>query len=87
LASDPEGVEANLGPPLRLISCPVKLAVMQAAERDGELVTHFAAECRKLCESQVMGIAGLAPADQTGSGGDEFQVRLVAIASRLADRQ
>ena len=53
------------------------LAVMTAAQRYGEFVTDLAPESGVLREAKVVGIRWLAPADQAGLLGDEFDVRLV----------
>ena len=41
----------------------MEVAVVDATERDGELVAHLAAERAGLGEAQVMGIAGSSPAE------------------------
>jgi hypothetical protein len=58
-------------------------AMMAAAERDGELVADFAAECPALGKVQVVGVAGLAAADQAGLLRDEPEVIAVADAPWL----
>ena len=57
--------------------------MVDAAERDGELIAHLAAECARLHEAEVVGIGGLAGAHQAGLLSDKPKVLLVAIASRF----
>ena len=57
--------------------------MMHAAERHRELIADFAAECPGLCEAQMMGVGGLAPAHHTGLGRDKLAVELVAQSARF----
>ena len=57
--------------------------MVHAAERHRELIADFAAECPGLCEAQMMGVGGLAPAHQTGLGRDKLAVELVAQSARF----
>jgi hypothetical protein len=61
--------------------------MVPAAERDRELVTYFAAERAELGESKMVGVRGLAAADETRLLGDIAQVLPVAIAARSRDRE
>ena len=54
LASGGERIDAGLFPPSDFVTRPVHFAMMAAAQRDDELVAHFAPECVGLCESKVM---------------------------------
>src|SRR5579885_2621047 len=65
----------------------MQLTVMTAAERHGELVAHLQADGAGLGKAQVMRIAGLPAADQTGLRGDEPEVVLVAEPFGLGDRK
>ncbi len=65
----------------------VKLAVVAAAQRNGELVTRLAAKRPRLRNTQVMGIGRLAAADQARLVGDKSQMVLVADAPRLRERE
>src|SRR5262249_5826031 len=56
----------------------VELAMVQAAERNGELVADLAAERELLGEAHVVWLGGLASANQAGSGGDVLEMLLVA---------
>ena len=57
--------------------------MMHAAERHRELIAHFATECRGLCEAQMMGVGGLASADNTWLGRDKLAVEFVAQSARF----
>ena len=53
-------------PPGHLIAGLMKLPVMTATERDGELITDFEADGSGLCKAQMMRVGRLPPANQTG---------------------
>ena len=57
-------IDSDFPPPCGFIAAPVDLAMVSAAERDGELIADFATECPPLREPQMVGIRGLAAADQ-----------------------
>ena len=61
----------------------MKLAMMAAAERHGELIADLAAERPALREAQVMGVAGFAAADQTSLLRHEAHMVAIADASGL----
>src|SRR5207237_5472866 len=61
--------------------------MVPAAERDRELVTYLAAKRSGLGESKMVGVRGLAAADETRLLGDIAQVLPVAIATRSRDRE
>jgi hypothetical protein len=67
------------------VAVAMDFAMVPAAERDGELIADLTAERAALCESQVMGVAGLAAADQTRLPGDEPDVVAIADAARLRE--
>jgi hypothetical protein len=58
----------NLGrlPPRGLVTMPVQLAMMDAANRDSELVTDFAAERAWLGKAQMVRIRRRTAAHQAG---------------------
>jgi len=62
-------------------------AVMDAAERNSELVAHLAAERTRLHEPQVMRIGVFSPTHKTRLLGNESQMFLVAMATRLHNRK
>ena len=57
--------------------------MMHAAERHRELIADLSAECRGLCEAQMMGVRGLASAHNTWLGRDKLTVELVAQSARF----
>ena len=61
--------------------------MMDATEWDRELIADLAAERARLSESQVVGIRGLAAADEARLLGDITKVLPVAIATRGSDRE
>ena len=63
-------IDTELAPPSSLVPAAVYLAMMAAAERDGELVADLAAERRCLRKAQMMGIGGPAAADEARLLGD-----------------
>src|SRR5262249_33094868 len=82
---DRESVDASLLPPLRLVARAVQGAVMQSANRNRELVAHFAANGAQLGKAEVMCVARPAAADQARSRGDKSEMLLVAPSPWLAD--
>src|SRR6266849_3427282 len=62
----------------------MKLAVVDPANRDGELVAHSASEGTRLGKGEVMRIRWHAAAHKAGLPQYEFSVVLVAQANRLA---
>ena len=78
-----EGIDACFAPPSRFIAMAMQFAVMAAAERDGELVADLAAERPALGKAQMMGIAGLAAAEEARLLGDEADMLAIADAPRL----
>src|SRR5262245_29654280 len=61
--------------------------MMPAAEWDRELIADLAAERTGLSKSEVVGVRGLAAAQQTRLLGDVAQVLSAAIAPRGSDRE
>src|SRR6266542_3215979 len=59
--------------------------MMPAAEWDRELIADLAAERARLGKSEVVGVRGLAAADETRLLGDIAKVVRVAIAPRGSD--
>jgi hypothetical protein len=64
-------IDIEVLPPCAFVATPVKLAMMEPAEWDGEFVAHFAPECPLFSKPKVMRIRRGAPADQTGLDGHE----------------
>ena len=61
--------------------------MMPATEGDRELIADLAAERTGLGKSEMVGIRGLAAADETRLLGDIAQMLPVAIAPRGSDRE
>ena len=62
---------------------PVQLAVMDTANRNGELVADLAAERPRLGKAQMMGVGGGAAAHHAGLRGHELAMVLVAQPNGL----
>ena len=80
-------INPGLVPPRGFIAMAMDFAVVAPAERDGELVADFAAECAALGEAQVMGVAGLPAADQAGLLCDEPEVIAVTDTPRFREEE
>src|SRR5580658_6051783 len=57
-------IDAGVSPPSGFLATAVDLAMVSAAQRDGELIADLAPQRPALGKSQVMGIRGLSAADQ-----------------------
>src|SRR5262249_26545347 len=84
-SGDGERVDTSRFPPQRLVAGAVELAVVQAAERNGEFVADLAPEGELLGEADVVRLGRLAPANEAGSGGHVLEVLLVANAPRFPE--
>jgi hypothetical protein len=60
---------------------------MDAAQGDSEFVAHLSAERARLHEAKMVGFRGLSPAHQTRLLGEEAEMLLVAVATRLSNRK
>jgi hypothetical protein len=60
---------------------------MGSAQGDSEFVAHFSAERPRLHEAKMMGIGGLSPTYDAGVLGDKSEMLLVAVPSRLGNRE
>src|SRR5499427_7653233 len=67
-----------------LITRAMKFAVMDPANRDGEIVAHSVSKCTRLGKREVMGIRRYAAAHKTRLPQDELSVLLIAQADRFA---
>ena len=76
-----------LSPPRGLIAATVHVAMVAAAERDGELVADLSAQRAALGEAQVMGVTGLPAADQAGLLCDEPEVIAVTNTPRFGEEE
>ena len=87
LARQADGLETGFRPPVRFLAGAVQFAMVCPAQRDGEFVADLEAETAGLRKPQMVGIAGLAPADEAGLFGHEPQMGLVTQATRHGDGQ
>ena len=71
-----DGVNSGFTPPCGFVTGSVRLAMMAAAQRDGEIVAHLAPKRTMLRKPNVMRIRRLAPTNQAGLLGHEFAVVL-----------
>jgi hypothetical protein len=82
-ASDDNRIDPDVLPPRGFVTATVNLAMMAAAERNGEFVADLATERAVLCEAKMVSVNRLASADQARLFRDEFEVPLVPEPSRL----
>ena len=66
-----DGLETGFRPPVQFPTGAVQFAMVSAAQRDGKLVADFEAKTAGLRKPQMMGIAGLASADEARLFGHE----------------
>src|SRR5262249_8399501 len=74
LSGNFDRVDPSRFPPQRFVAGAVELAVMEAAERNGEFVAYLASEGELLGEAHVVWLRGLPPANEAGSGSDVLEV-------------
>jgi len=79
----PEWLNADLCPPCCFVAISMNFAVMPAAQRDRELITHPASEGSALRKSEVVRIGRLPTANQTGMSCDEFHMLSIADSTWL----
>ena len=77
LARQADGLEICFGLPVRFLTGAVQFAMVCPAQWDREFVADLEAETAGLRKAQMMGIAGLAPANEARLFGHEPQVGLV----------
>ena len=82
---DLQGIDLQIFPKSGFVPGLMNLAVVSAAERDGELVADLATERLRLAKAEVMRVSRLAAADQAGLGGNKSQMSLVAKAFWLSE--
>jgi hypothetical protein len=75
---DRHRIDIDPGPPCRLVTVPVKLAMMEATNRNRELVADLAAQRPRLRKAQMMRIGRFAAAHHARLLGHEFAVVLTA---------
>ena len=60
---------------------------MNSAQGYRELVAHLEPHRPRLSESEMVGVSGAPPANQTGLRCHEFEVGFIAQTTRLAERK
>src|SRR6516225_630190 len=81
-----EGINCLRPPPGAFVAAPMELAVVQPANRNGELVAGLPPHCSLLGKFDVMGVRRTPPADEARLRGYEPQMVAIAFAYWLADR-
>ena len=85
LTGDFDGVDPRRRPPGLLIAGAMDRAMMRAAERNGELIAHLAAERPRLQVAEMMWIGLFAAADEARLLGNIAKVLAVAIPPRCGN--
>src|SRR2546422_11188848 len=71
-------IDVELLPPSGLITRPMKLAVMDPANRDGELIAHSASKGPRLCKREVVRIRRHSAAHKARLPSHELPMILIA---------
>jgi hypothetical protein len=77
-------IDVELPPPCGLVTGAMKLAVMDPADRDRELVTHSVSQRTRLRKREVVRIGRHAAAHKARLPQHEFPVVLITQPNRLA---
>src|SRR6516164_4274086 len=80
-----QGIDTLLLPPGALIALPMKLPVMQPADRNGVAVADLPPHCPLLRELDVVGIRGRAAANEARLSRHKPQMIAIAFADWFAD--
>src|ERR1700730_17805572 len=80
-------INTNLLPPCSFIAVPMDFAMMSPTQGHSELIADLSAKCPAVRETQVVGIAGLATANQTRLFGHMSDMLAVANPARLGQGQ
>ena len=75
------GVYVGLVPPGALVTLPVKLAMVDAAQRHCELIRHPTAERARLREAKMVSLARLPPTHGARLNGNEAKMFFVTSAA------
>jgi hypothetical protein len=87
LARDLDRVDTGGLPPCALVAGTMDRAVMGAAERDRKFVAGLAAERLRLHVPKMMGVRGLAAADEACLLSDIAQMLPVTVSPRCSNRE
>ena len=82
-----DGIDPALAPPGLLVAGGMKLAMMGAAERDGELVGALDRQAARLGKGQMVGLARAPAADEAVLSGDMAKMFRPPYPVRLGDRE
>jgi hypothetical protein len=82
-----DGINSPPLPPHDFVSGAMDVAVMGSAQRHRELVADLSPHRAGLGEPQMMGLSRASAAHQTRLRCNELEVRLIAMPTRLADRE
>ena len=80
-----QGIDALTGPPGSFVASPVKLAVMEATQGNGESVADLAVQRGALRKLDVVRIGWRPAADQAGLRGHESEMMTSALPHELID--
>jgi hypothetical protein len=80
---DRHRIDVDAIPPCGFVAFTMKLAVVDSAQRNRELIRYLAAQCTLLRKSDVMRVRRLPAAHCARLSGDEADVILIPIAARL----
>ena len=80
-----ERIDSLLVPPGVFIAAPMEFAMMEPANRNGELVADLPPHRALLGKFDVMGVRWASPADEARLGGYESQMVAIPFACWLAD--
>ena len=74
-------IDLDGSPPRRFVPTVVQLAVMETAQRNRKLIADLPTESAGLSKAEMMGIAGLSPANNAGLRRHKRQMILVTAPS------
>ena len=79
--SGPQWIDVDARPPGDLVTAAMNLIMVDAAERDGELIAHPAPESTRLSKAEMVGLAGMTATSEAGLRHYEFEMTFVAEPS------
>ena len=87
LSSNHDRIEFEFVPPCRFVAPAMKDPVVGPAKGNRELVADPAAQRSRLGKSQVVGVRRPAAAQEARLGGNELEMRTIAVAAWFAQRE
>ena len=82
-----DGIYANFLPPGALVAHAMHEPMVDATQRDRELVARLAPEGLRLRKAQVVRVGGLSAANEAGLSGDITKMLKIPVATRGGDRE